>query len=140
MISADRLPVEADLLHHPGAEVLDQGVGLGDEAFHFLQVRRILEVGAVAVLVAVDGVEEGAVALDPDIGDIELAADVAGAGPFNLDHAGTQIRQPHRRRGAGQELAEVENGEAFEWFHKTINSCRLVLPISNWGVPCRDSR
>ena len=68
---------EAEPLDDAGAEILDEHVGLADEVLERLKVGRVLEVEGDALLAAVDGVEQGRVAADLGIGEIEAAAQVA---------------------------------------------------------------
>ena len=114
---ADGFIPETELVHHSRTKVFNQHVRLGDEVADFLQIGMILEVCGIALLVAVDRVEERAVTLDAEVGDIQLPADVAGAGTLDLDHARAKVREAHGGCGACQKLGEIENDEIFERFH-----------------------
>jgi hypothetical protein len=75
----------------------------------FLKIHRVLEVGGIALLVAVDRVKQRAVTLDAQIRNIELAADIAGAGALDLDGACAEVCQAHGGGGTGEELGKVED-------------------------------
>jgi hypothetical protein len=46
-----------------------------------------------------------------------LAADVARAGTFDLDHACAEVGEARSGERTGEELREVEDEKAFEGFH-----------------------
>jgi hypothetical protein len=71
----------------------------------------VLEIGGEAFLVPIDRMEEGALAFDPEIRDVELAADVTTLRAFNLDHAGSEIGESHGGCRACKKLTEVEDNE-----------------------------
>jgi hypothetical protein len=59
-------------------------------------------------------VERHAVALRGAPGEGERASGVADSRPFDLDHAGAEVGEPQRGHRAGQELAEIEDGQALQ--------------------------
>ena len=124
---AHRLEAQADALHHPGAEVLDHHVGARDQLPHLVQIPRTLQVRGVRPLVAVDGVEQRAVAVDLEVRDVELPAQLPLDRALDLDHGGPQVGQPQRCARPGQELAEIEDQQAFErclCLHRAPPCCR----------------
>src|SRR5690606_15558238 len=74
----------------------------------------IFEVERDALLIAVDGVEERAVAVDVGVGDVEAAADVAGAWALELDHPRAEVGEAQGGRRAREELAHVDNDDPLE--------------------------
>ena len=100
LICLHRLVVEAEPLDDAGPEILDQHVGLGEQPRQRLEVGRILQVDGKAFLVAVDGVEDGRVAADLGVAEIEPPRQVAAIRPLDLDDAGAEIEQPQRRSTA----------------------------------------
>jgi hypothetical protein len=59
----------------------------------------VLQIGSEAFPISIICVESRAVAVQFQIRDVELAAQVASLGPPNFDHASTQVREPQRCRG-----------------------------------------
>ena len=95
---ADGFVIEAQPRHDARAEVLHDDIGLFDELLGALEIGWVFQIGGIAFLVAVDGMEERAFAVQFELGDIELAAEVATVGPFDLDDARAEIGQPQRGR------------------------------------------
>jgi hypothetical protein len=60
-----RLVADAELVHHAGPEALENHVGIARQAQENLDARRLLQVQAQALLVAIDDAEEQAVAAFP---------------------------------------------------------------------------
>lgn len=84
---------------------------------HLGEIRRILEIGGITLLVAIDRVKKRAVAVERKIGDVEVTTDVAAARPLDLDDARTEVCEPGRGLGAGKKLGKVEDQQSFKRFH-----------------------
>ena len=82
---------EALPLDHAGTEILDHDVGAFQKPLEHLPVIFVAQVGGNALLVAIDRVEQGIVAVDIGVGQIEMAAEVALAGPLDLDHPRAEV-------------------------------------------------
>ena len=91
----DRLVVEAEPLDDAGPEILDQHVGLGEQRAS-AQSRSPASLRSIgkAFLGAVDGVEDGRVAADLGVAEIEPPRQVAAIRPLDLDDAGAEVEQP----------------------------------------------
>jgi hypothetical protein len=109
----ERRPVQAQALGDAGAEVHDGDIGLGDQALDPGTVARVLQVDGDPFLAPVDGLEEGALAGDRELGEVEFSADLARRG-LDLDDPGAEVGEPQGRDRAGQELGAVEDQQAFE--------------------------
>jgi hypothetical protein len=108
-----RLPAQAELVEHAGAEVLHHDVGLGHQPAHHLDAVRVLQVHRHRLLVARLQVppQRGAlVELAP------LAQRIAAIGRFDLDHLGAELGEDARGEGAGDQGAEFDDLEAGEGF------------------------
>ena len=121
---AGGLPVQPELLHHAGAEVVCHDVGAGDERADLLKVGGVLEIGGVGPLVAVDGVKDEAVAVDEHVLDGNAAAGFALAGALDFDDARTQVRKAQSGKRRGKELGEFKNEQAVERFHRRASRTR----------------
>jgi hypothetical protein len=100
MFAAQRGIVQADLLHRPDLEILDQHVGGSDQLPGERLSTRVLEVERQAALVAVDAEIVGALTVQP--GRSPLARIVAADGMLDLDHVGSQICKQHGAVWASQ--------------------------------------
>jgi hypothetical protein len=106
---ADCVVAQADLLDHTGTEVLDHYVRARQQLANKREVIRVLQVSRVRLFVAIDGMKKCRIAIERQIGDIELAAEIASAWPLDLDDACAEIRHAQARGRARQELREVDN-------------------------------
>ena len=104
-----RFCAEAEAVHDAGAEVLDEHVGLADEATGDLEVVRLLEVEDDAALAAL---EDG----------VGLVAPARSAGRVDADDLGALVGEHHRRQRPGEVLPEVEHADTIE------NSCHHCPP------------
>src|SRR6185312_2122154 len=136
------LVVEPQPFDDAGTEVLDDHVGLADEAFDGLDVGRILEIGGEAELAAVDGVKKGRVAANLGVGQIEAPAEIAPIGPLDLDHPRAQIAEAKRRERPRQELAHIENDEPLKQSlaHPLSSTRSAKAAASRYFTVCRCSQ
>ncbi len=58
--------------------------------------------------------EQRGIAAELGVGEIEPPAEIAAIRPLDLDDARAEIAEPQRSKGAGQELAHVEDQYALE--------------------------
>src|SRR5207245_6491361 len=108
-----RLVAQPEPLHHPGAEVFGDDIGLPDQAARDVLTLDSLQIDDDAALVAVEQQREIAV------GRIvrrrpQPPRPVAVRGPLNLDHIGAE---PGQHLGAGRPglvVGEVDDADAFE--------------------------
>lgn len=108
---AHRLKIEAQPLDDAGPKILDQHVGLGQQAAQRRKVGHVLEVDGKTFLGPVDGMEDGGIAADLGVAEIKPARQVTAIRPLDLDDAGAEVEQPQRAVGSGQELAHVDDDE-----------------------------
>jgi hypothetical protein len=87
---------------------MGEDVGDADELFDIFQAFGGLEVGGEAFLIAVDGMKEKGVTVDPEVLDREVAAGVTRLRPFDLNHTGAEVGQAESCRGSGEILAEFQ--------------------------------
>ena len=83
----------------PGRKFWISDVGLAEQCPQRRQIVRVLQVDREAFLGAVDGVEDGRIAADLGVAEIEPARQVAAVRPLDLDDAGAEIEQPQRAVG-----------------------------------------
>ena len=107
---------EAEPLHHAGPEVLDQHVGLADEAMHQGDRLGMLQVEREAALAGVELAEIGALA----VAQRRAQAHVVALGRFDLQHVGAHVGEQARAVRAGQHDREVEDAEAGERVRATV--------------------
>ena len=105
----------AELGQHAGPEVLHHDVGLlrhlHDDCVHLAA----LEIERDRPLVAVPGEEVRAFrAADPFGEEGHGAEHVAGAGALDLDDVGAHVAEQLRGERPLQQMAEIEDGDAFE--------------------------
>ena len=110
----DRFIIEAEPFHDAGPEVVHEYIGLRDQAANIIGVLQRLKISRKALLIAIDGMKQCRLAVEFGIRDVELSANVACAGTFDLDDAGAEIGESQAGRRPGQELAEVEDRDAVE--------------------------
>ena len=97
--------------HPPGAEVVDDGVGAGDEAQEQLAAFRVADVERDRALAAVGVLKrERGLALRRGA----VAVIVPSPRPLDLDHVGTEVGEERRRERPGDDAGEIEDAEAFE--------------------------
>ena len=105
---------DAEPVHHAGAEILHDHVGVGDQALDDLDRRRLLQIQGQAALVAVDrqpGRRHPAVR---PLARQRRAAHVLALAAFHLDDLGAEQGKLVGTEGAGEDLGEVENLHAGE--------------------------
>ena len=107
---AHRFLAEAEPLHHAGPEVLDQHVGLADQAAHQGDRLGPLQVEREAALAGVELAEVGALA----VAQRRALAHVVAFGRLDLQDLGAHVGAQPRAVGAGQHDREVEHPEAGE--------------------------
>jgi hypothetical protein len=109
----ERRLVEAELGEHPGAEVLHDHIGAGDQpACHRLALG-VLEVDPDRALVAVGAEIEAAHAFNIDVGARPAPLMRAFQG-LDLDDVRAHVGKVLRTRRALQEMAEADNPDAVE--------------------------
>ena len=113
----DGFVAEASLLDDAGTKVLDEYVSASEECAHLLEVGGVFEVGGKGLLIPINGMEEGGVAIEREVRDVELAAEITLTGTLDLDDAGAEIGEAQRGRGTGEELREVDDEQTLKWFH-----------------------
>ena len=80
----------------PGRKFWISTSTLPSSACSAVEVASILEVDRQAFLGAVDGVEDGGIAADLGVAEIEPPRQVAAIRPLDLDDAGAEVEQPER--------------------------------------------
>ena len=90
-------------------EILNHDVGARNQPPQFVHVERILQISRKALLIAVDCMEQSVYAVDIQVTQIERSSKSALAGTFDLNNAGTHVRQSKRRQRPRKKLAEVVN-------------------------------
>jgi len=103
-----------------GPEVLNHDVGADEQLADADEVFGSLEICRIRLLVAIDGVKERGVAVEREIGDIELAAEIARTGALDLDDASAKVGHTQAGGGAGEELREVDNEQTGEGLHASF--------------------
>ena len=130
------LPAISKPLHHTGAVVLQNDIGLRQKPFKYNAVSRCLQVQRDTLLTVIDGGEIGALAV---LEGGEGAGVVALARLLHLDNPGPQVRQDHRAIGPRQHMGEVQNGDVFErGGHGKILHLFLSFSDSHWCAGCLD--
>ena len=105
----ERRIAAAELVHHTGAEALQYYVGGLGQRVQLGHVLGLLEVERHRLFAAIDEREQLR---------REQARVIPGARFLDLDDLRTQLREVERAEGAGQQAAQVENGEAGkQWVH-----------------------
>ncbi|MCY1413738.1 hypothetical protein D9M71_291750 [compost metagenome] len=107
------VPAQVEFFQHAGAEILDQDVGLGQQALEYFAALGVLEVEGERLLVA--GLHE-----PPQRGALvqlaPLAQRVAAIGRFDLDHFGAEFGTDTRGERPGDQGTEFDNFKAGEGF------------------------
>src|SRR5439155_7854778 len=107
----EALPAEAELLHGPGAEVLDEDVGAAGQPPDDLDALRRLEIHRDPALVAVvDEIARGLPVLVWGPG-ARLVADVR---ILHLDDVGAHVAEERAAEGPGQDAGEIHDADAIE--------------------------
>src|SRR5262249_53574070 len=106
--------VDAEALHHPGTVVLQHHVDLARGAAEQLLSLELAQIEREAQLVAIEGAELMTVAVRFLPGDAKLAERIADPGTLDLDHLRAQVGEQQARIRARDELAELEDLDAFE--------------------------
>jgi len=101
------LPAITQSGHGAGPEILDDDVGLGQQALEQRPIGIGLEVERDAFLAAVERGEIGRFAIDEGA----VVAGIVAARRLHLDDPGTQIGEHHRTVGTGQHAGEVDDGD-----------------------------
>ena len=114
---AERFVVDAEPLHHPGTEILDEDVEFRHEAQEQRVARLAADVDRQAPLVGVPGAERRGVRFVA--GPVRAAGPVAAAGLLDLHDVGAQPGQSLRAGGTGLELRQVEDPHAIQCSHDT---------------------
>ena len=116
---AEVLVFQTEVLDHPGGEILGENVGNGDQLAKNPEALRFAQVQGDAQFVAVLLVEIGA--LVPELaGDVVLIDRVAAvalqpAGGLQADDLGAHVGQQFHGKGDGDELAHLDDPDAFQW-------------------------
>src|ERR1043166_8092432 len=119
----DHVVAEPEALDRAGREILDHHVGLAREALDEIEAARVLEIHRGRALVGIILQEVERILVGGGAADV--AAGIAGAGIFDLDHVGAH---PGERLGARRprfELGQVENLHS----GKAILSAHGALPF-----------
>jgi hypothetical protein len=106
--------IEPEAFDDAGAEILDHHIGLRQQRLQRLHVRGVLHVDGEAFLGAVDRVENGRVAADLRVTEIEASRQIPSVRTLDLDHPGAKILQTQRTIGTRQELAHIDDDKAIE--------------------------
>ena len=102
---AQRLVIEAQLLHGAGLEVLADDVGRGDQAQRRLDATGLLEIECDAFLVAVEGRKESRPRP-------QQAARIVTVDGLDLDDFGTQVAQQHAAGRPHHHVGELDDTDA----------------------------
>ena len=106
MICAQILVAEPLAIHHAGAEVLHEDVGVAHQAADELDAAGLADVDADAALVAVEALEVGPADVRRQAaGAVGVANAVAASGLLDLDHVGAHVAEQRRAPGPGRLMA-----------------------------------
>src|SRR5207249_11833137 len=135
---------EAELVHRPGPEVLEEHVALAHQRAEDLPTLGRLEVQRHALLVPVDGHEVGRLTADerwPTAGVVALTR------LLDLDHLGAHVAERHRAEGTGENPGEVEHansGQRSTGFRHEFVLSSLIARLGRRGpspaTPCSAHR
>jgi hypothetical protein len=108
---------EAEAVEHPGAEVLDEHVGVDDESAQHLGTVVGLEVEGHRLLVAVAGeeVRRHRLVVGPDERRAPPAGLVSAVGVLHLDDPRPHVGEHHGAVGSGEGPGEVDDDDVVEW-------------------------
>ena len=108
---------ESELLRLVAAQVVEGRIRRAHEPVQNLFCPRVLEVERDALLVAVEGLEEVAVAVGEEM-RTDRAADIAALGRvLDLDHLGAEVAQHHAAERPGSVLFDGNDAQAGEREH-----------------------
>ena len=105
------VPAEAEPCHHARPVAFHHGVRARGQAFEQLTAAVRLEIESEAALVAVDGVEEDALAVFQGRGPAHV---IASDRLFDLDHVGAPVGQQHGAECPRQKPGQVEYAKAVQ--------------------------
>ena len=120
--SVQGVPTETKPVHDAGPVALDQDVRSIDQAQQKVAARVRLEVQRHAALVAVDGVEQRALAAHQRRRPTHV---IAGARLFDLDHIGAHVSEQQGAVGPRQEPGQVQHADPRQR-HDELNCASLV--------------
>ena len=106
-----RLCAEPQLLDHPGAEILDEHIGLGQVVLEPGDRPRIFQVEDDGALVHVHGVEDGPAAQGEGR---TPAARLVALWPLDLHDVRAHVGEDLAGERAGQRLRDLDHLDAFE--------------------------
>ena len=116
-----RLPADAELVHHSGTEAFNDNVGCLDHLQKVVALRRILQVEPEALLAAIDCDEELRHFLAHRTHGARI---VASARILDLDHFGAHVGKMHGGYRARQQPGEVEDANTVQRFvDRLIHAC-----------------
>ena len=122
------IPAQAELFQYAGAEVLDQDVGIAEQAFQDRLALGVLEIEGQGFLVAClnEPPQRGAfVELAP------LAQWVAAVGRLDLDHFGAELGADPRGERAGDQGAELDHLQAGQRFGRMFHAVSVRLQCAH---------
>src|SRR6266480_7645622 len=126
VVRAQRFVVEAQALHHAGAEILEHHVGLPCHPAEGLLPGRRGDVEGEAQLVAVECAEVVAVTRRVRA-QPELAECVPALRALDLDDPGAEIGELQPRVRARDELPQLENADAFQRTRHGVLALHVIL-------------
>src|SRR5690606_21011885 len=131
---------EVPALEGAGTEVLDQYVGIGEDALEQLLTFRGGQVDRCRALVAGQDLPPQANTI---LGVSVPAGRVAASRVFDLDHVGTEVAHAHGCRRAREQRRDVHDLDSGEWIHRMhLIKCILAVKalFSPSGRPFRLTR
>ena len=111
----DRLDVviaESAAFNDAGPEILDHDVSSLEQFDKPSAIVGVSQIGCYAFLVPVYRVEQRIVASDLGIGQVQMSAKIADAGPFHLYDARAEVGELQPAQGSGKELAEIDDQQS----------------------------
>ena len=120
----EHVPPDAKPLHDTGAVTLHENVGSFDKAQQQLSPGIRPQIQSDAALVAVDGVEKGALAIDERGRPAHV---VTGLGLLHLDHVGAHVGEEQRAVPAGKQPGQVEDADSGQRHGELILGCVHTL-------------
>ncbi len=100
---------DAEPVHHAGAEILHDHVGVGDQALDDLDRRRLLQIQRQAALVAVDRQPGRRHAAVCPLARQRRAAHVLALAALHLDDVGAEQGELEAAERSGKDLGEIED-------------------------------
>jgi hypothetical protein len=123
LTSASAYVAEPPGFERPGAEVLDQHIGIGDQA-----PRDCLAVGLAQI--ERDRALVARLNLPPDGGAVlqqaPVAQRIAAAGRLDLDHVGAEVAECLGGERAGDQLAHFDDAQALQRLRPGFDVCRRI--------------